>query len=105
MRPHRSHAIARRYLTSWFLIDFISVLPFDLIDLLLVSGGQCEAEGMPDSSLSAYTYDSSSALADPGMLMALKLIRLLRLLKLARVLRASRILNRWDSSISMSYSA
>merc|ERR1719379_137161 len=72
--------IRLRYLKSWFLLDFFSVLPFDVI--ALVSD-------------------------DPATqnLMAFRLIRLLRLLKLLRMLRASRILVRWEMKIAISYTS
>lgn len=63
--------IAQRYLRGWFLIDFVSLLPFDLINSL----------------------DTSA-----GSLNFLKSLRLLRLLKLFRVIRASRILARWEAA-------
>jgi len=60
-----------KYLTTWFAIDLISIFPTDLID----QGG------------SDLTF--------------LRIIRVLKLLKLMRVLRASRIMKRWESSISI----
>ena len=71
--------IAAKYLKSWFLIDVLSSIPMDVIQLL-TEGGK---------------FLSS--------LRIIRLIRLLRLLKLARVLRASRILVRWESMIAISY--
>ncbi|KAH8054803.1 voltage-gated potassium channel [Aureococcus anophagefferens] len=71
--------IAKRYVQSWFIIDVLSSVPIDVLQLYAQGG----------SWLSS--------------LRTIRLIRLLRLLKLARVLRASRILTRWESMISISY--
>jgi len=68
--------IARHYLRGWFTVDFISVLPFDVISLV----------------------DSSGVLV---RFKALRVIRLLRLLKMVRLLRASRMINRWRTKISI----
>lgn len=67
--------IATKYLSTWFLVDFISVLPF-------------------------FLFDSKSALAtgeeyDTDALRVLQALRLLRVLKIVRLLRASRIIKRW----------
>ena len=70
--------IRRHYLRGWFALDFISILPFDIV---------------------AFALRSSSL----GKMKALRIIRLLRLLKLVRILRASRIFKRWESSIAVSY--
>jgi hypothetical protein len=92
----RSHSIiARRYLTSWFLLDVLTVLPFDALSLLL-----------PD------TFDPArdSPAGAPGncvgggsavLLKGVKLLRIFRLFKLLRVLRASRIIQRWESRSSI----
>merc|ERR1719191_2053353 len=71
--------LANRYFRSWFVIDFVSILPFDLIGLL--SGSQ-----------------------DIAKMKTLRLVRLARLLKLLRILRATRIIGRWQTRISVSYS-
>eukprot|EP00937_MAST-01D_sp_MAST-1D-sp2_P002484 g2484.t1 len=71
--------IAGAYIRSWFLIDMVSVLPFDLVGFI-----------MDDPKLKKMKI--------------FKVIRLLRLLKLLRILRASRIFKRWESQMSMAYS-
>lgn len=70
--------IAQHYLKTWFAIDFISVLPFDLIGLFLQSG-------------------------DVSKLKILRVVRLLRLLKLARLLRSARMIKRWETDMGLSY--
>ena len=76
--------IAKRYVKSWFLIDLVSTVPFDVIA----------------NSGASNDPDASEALQN---LKVLRVIRLFRLIKLARVLRASRIFKRWETKIAMSY--
>lgn len=71
--------IACIYLSSWFTIDLVSILPFDVVGM----------------SFDAEIVDSFRVL---------RVVRLLRLLKLARILRASRIFARWENQINLSYS-
>jgi len=70
--------IAIHYLKTWFVIDFISVLPFDLVGLL------SESDEMKKMK-------------------ALKVFRLLRLLKLLRVLKASRLFRRFEIRMTITY--
>ena len=69
--------IVLNYLSSWFLLDVLTTVPFDLIFKAFTGGGS----------------DSSTV----------RVVRLLRVLKLARILRASRILKRWEDHMSFSY--
>ena len=79
----KSHKrIARNYLTGWFPIDFISMLPVSYV-LMAVD---------------------TSAISNASVIRLIRIIRLLRLLKLARILRASRIFSRWENELGMSYS-
>lgn len=68
--------IAKRYLRGWFLIDIVSIIPFDVISA--VSG---------EDSLQQFQ--------------AFRTVRLFRLFKLLRVFRASRIIQRWKSTLSV----
>jgi len=72
-------AIRHNYLTSWFTLDLVSIIPFDWVAQL--TGGN----GLESLKL-------------------IKIIRLLRLLKLARIFKASRIFKRLESRLSISYS-
>jgi len=72
-------AIRRHYLKGWFTIDLVSILPFDIVAFALQDGAL-------------------------GKMKALRIIRLMRLLKLVRIMRASRIFQRWETDISVSYS-
>jgi len=69
--------IAKKYLNSWFALDFVTILPFDSVKYFVKGGGD---------------------------LMILRLIRLMRLLKLLRLLRASRIFQRWELRLGMQHS-
>ncbi|CEL92732.1 unnamed protein product [Vitrella brassicaformis CCMP3155] len=68
--------IAHRYLSSWFTIDLLSVIPFDIALLVLDLRDEVKV---------------------------LRLFKLLRLLKLARLLRAQRLLQRWEAKSGLSY--
>ena len=72
--------IAKRYFSSWFAIDLISILPFDSVEVF-----------------ARLTTGNSPFGDNAGTLKIIKMIRLLRLLKLARILRASRIFSRWEN--------
>lgn len=74
--------IARRYLSSWFVIDAISILPVEEI-----------------IEWSLATLDQSNL----DFLKIVRMVRLLRLIKLMRILRASRILKRWEGVMPISY--
>mmetsp|Transcript_153489 Transcript_153489/g.490716 ORF Transcript_153489/g.490716 Transcript_153489/m.490716 type:complete len:735 (-) Transcript_153489:49-2253(-) len=70
--------ISRHYVRTWFPIDAVSIIPFDLLGLLIDSPGVEHFK-------------------------ALKILRLLRILKLLRVLRASRLMHRMESRMSITY--
>lgn len=72
--------IAWAYIKSWFFIDVISCVPFDLMSILM--------EG--------------SALED---LKFMRVIRLLRLIKLVRLMRATRMFDRWEDSMALNFAA
>lgn len=82
VRNHKK--IADNYLRGWFTLDAVSVLPLDLIIVA--------------------DPDSLGGASNGALTKSVKLVRILRLVKLARVLRASRIIQRWENSISISYS-
>ncbi|KAJ3157239.1 hypothetical protein HDU89_002651 [Geranomyces variabilis] len=69
-----------RYLRSWFFIDLLSVIPFELINTFSGGGHQ-----------------------NLSQLRLLRFLRLARLLKLLRVLRASRKLKQWRVHIDLRY--
>ena len=71
---------AARYFYSWFWIDLLSILPYDLIS---------ELPGMD---------------AGTGAEVKLpKLMRLFRLIKIAKVIRASRIMKRFEATMTIKY--
>lgn len=71
--------VAMRYLKGWFIIDFVSVLPFDVIGM---------------------AADSD----DASQLKVLRVIRVARLLKLLRIIRVNRVFRRWENMYSINYS-
>jgi potassium voltage-gated channel Eag-related subfamily H protein 7 len=73
-------AIARKYIRGWFLIDLISILPFDSVGCF---------------------FDNDTV----ATLRILRVLRLIRMLKLLRLLRASRILARLAATVSLPTSA
>ncbi|CAK0889591.1 unnamed protein product, partial [Prorocentrum cordatum] len=70
--------IARRYLSTWFMLDSVCVFPYDLISLT----------------------STDSAMSN---IKAVRALRLLRLLKLTRTLKGSRMMRRLEVQMSMSY--
>jgi hypothetical protein len=73
----RHSKIAYRYLLSWFTLDLVTVIPFDILVLLGTLSGPVKGT---------------------------KLIRIMRLLKVLKVLRSSAIIERWKSSFAVSTS-
>jgi len=69
--------IAKRYIRGWFIIDIVSIFPFDTLALLLNTSGK---------------------------LKIFRVIRLARLAKLLRMLRAGRMFQRWESRLAINYS-
>ena len=68
---------AWRYLTGFFIIDLVSTIPWDMLELL-------EQPGASDTGDLAKTT---------------KMLRLMRLSKLLKVMRASRLFQRWEKAI------
>merc|ERR1740121_2367722 len=75
---HRHAQIVKHYLKGWFVLDFCSIVPWDLIGMLV--GSQ-----------------------EMSRFREVKVIRLLRLLKLIRVLKASRVFRRFEIRMSITY--
>eukprot|EP00966_Prymnesium_polylepis_P073898 1715106-Prymnesium_polylepis.1 len=71
--------IAMHYLHGFFVLDVVSLVPFDIIVMV--------------------TVDSE----DGGGGSGLRVLRMLRVVKLARIMRASRILDRWENHWGVSY--
>jgi potassium voltage-gated channel Eag-related subfamily H protein 7 len=78
--------IAKAYLSGWFWIDFISVIPFDMAEMVLASA-----------------ENSSDGVGNLKILRIYKVLRLLRLTKLLRILRFSRIVRRLQDEITLSF--
>ncbi len=77
--------IAKAYLRGWFIIDFVSSIPFDYLTLFARTGGEETETGLSPSLIKASR--------------ALRIVRLTKLLSLLRLLRISRMLRylqRWE---------
>jgi len=82
--------IARRYIRTWFMIDFVSVLPFWVMNWVLAPADfDCQ------TVLSA-VVELGDAEAS-GAVVALRMIRLVRMIKLARILKAARVVKRFEN--------
>ena len=79
---------AWKYMTGWFLLDLVSALPMDFLELLITEnagGGDGGGAGAASN------------------LRSLKLIRLFRLVKIAKVVRASRLFKRFEAEMNIKY--
>lgn len=74
--------IARNYMTGWFTLDLISVLPVDCVCIY---------------------FDPHGDEDGPGNTWTLEIVRLLRLVRLVRLARFKRLLHRWYTSFGMSF--
>ena len=83
--------ISWKYFRTWFAVDFVSVMPFFLLDEDVMGGVSSTSSEGSIFSLDGYDTDS---------LHVLNALRLLRVIKIARLLRASRIVKRWEDRFS-----
>jgi len=83
--------IALNYVTTWFLIDFIAVIPTQLIEEAFTSGGGGTLKG---NQLKMVRLARLPRLY--------RLIRLLRMLKMLRVFRKSSAYKEWVNSLNIS---
>lgn len=84
-------AIAVRYLRSWFLLDVLSTVPFDVITtsmLALAHGGLAD---LGDALGGADVSESGGSTAVLRSTKLLRVLRLARLLKMGRLLKLSRV--------------
>ena len=75
--------IAKKYCRTWFLVDFVSVLPFDLLPILFFD-----------------EESNSRALASTGLL---KMLKIFRLLKMLRLMRIYRMFQRFEKRLRVTY--
>ena len=71
--------VAKRYLLGWFVVDFISSVPFDSVTLIFTNGEV-----------------SNSLLKASRALRIIRLAKLLSLLRLLRISRLLRFMQRWE---------
>ena len=101
--------IAKRYLRSWFILDFISTFPYEMVANIVLYGTPRSSINLDVEVLVNGTGDTSGdvALRASGSLRLLRLLRIMRLLKLGRIARvgriASRIADRAERYVSISY--
>ena len=84
--------IALNYLTSWFLVDALSV-SVSAIDIVVLFVGDGDGDGNTDEGSRAARI----------LRVPMRLLRVLRLFKLLRLLRTSRLLRRWETRMSINY--
>jgi hypothetical protein len=72
--------IAIHYLRSWFIVDGISIFPFDSLQLAL---------------------EGNNAMV--GQMRVLRILRCARLMKLLRTMRIGRLLSRWQQRLNLSF--
>ena len=79
--------IALHYLSTWFLVDLISVLTgvVDIIMVTPIASSQGDGIGIEQ-------------------LRVLRVLRVLRLFKLVRLLKTSRLIARWQSAVALDFS-
>lgn len=75
---HRHSKIVIHYLKTWFVLDIVTIIPFDLLSLVL------EVDGLQSMK-------------------TIKIVRLLRLLKLMRIFKTSRVFHRIEIALSVPY--
>jgi potassium voltage-gated channel Eag-related subfamily H protein 7 len=83
--------IRMNYVTSWFTLDVLSIIP-GYLDCYMVASGDKGSSGQLKGI-------RATRLAKMG-----RVIRLLRLLKMARIFRFNRIMQRWITVVNFQYS-
>eukprot|EP00930_Biecheleria_cincta_P024749 TRINITY_DN17680_c0_g1_i2.p1 TRINITY_DN17680_c0_g1~~TRINITY_DN17680_c0_g1_i2.p1 ORF type:complete len:682 (-),score=93.02 TRINITY_DN17680_c0_g1_i2:151-2196(-) len=76
-RNHRK--IILHYVKGWFIVDLLSVIPFDMVNLFLPRDGEV------------------------GPVKSIKVVRTLRLLKMTKILKTSRMFHRFEVSAHIPY--
>ena len=98
--------IAIRYLRSWFVLDFVSTMPYELVANLIIYGSPRPTAALGVDAVQG--GDGTVMLKASTTLRMLRLLRIVRLLKLGRVARASKIAGRvadqLERYVSISYS-
>ncbi len=79
--------ILRNYFSSWFVVDFVSIIPVNYITLLGSNHQAAAAQGRGSKEASE--------------LRALKLLRFLRLIRLMRLVKVKRVMERYESLLGL----
>lgn len=99
--------IRKQYMSTWFFIDLVSVLPFDSLGFLMGSP-LCQSEESGTASVSGNatataTSEDGNAGEELSQLKIMRVIRLLRLIKLLRILKSARIFRRMQTALGMTF--
>jgi len=92
--------IRMRYLSFWFWVDLVSVLPIYLTNFIDAGEGTTINATMALTN----TTDPNADDKTPGQfLQILRMVRLLRLIKITRIIKASRIFKRFETNMEVTY--
>mmetsp|Transcript_16084 Transcript_16084/g.29351 ORF Transcript_16084/g.29351 Transcript_16084/m.29351 type:complete len:952 (-) Transcript_16084:3-2858(-) len=86
-------SIRYHYLRTWFFIDLLSIIPWELI-----GSGVSVSDDLQEEE-----EDDGNSFVGIGALKFVRIIRILRMLKLLRIIKASRIYAAYETTISISY--
>ena len=75
--------IAKNYLSGWFLIDFLSILPFELVMLLFV-------DGVDESTVETGNQNSGGDVN--GLMRIARISKLYKLIKITRLIRLFKLM-------------
>lgn len=90
--------IRMRYLSFWFWVDLVSVLPIYLTNFIDAGEGTTINATMALTN----TTDPNADDKTPGQfLQILRMVRLLRLIKITRIIKASRIFKRFETNMEV----
>ena len=90
--------ITKAYMTGWFFLDFVSVLPVNYIEMLVdvIWPGDDELTG---SGAVDAADDDGQDNAPGSKFKSIKMLRLLRLTKMLRLARIKKLLNKYEDNL------
>eukprot|EP00439_Symbiodinium_sp_Y106_P085671 s509_g29.t1 len=115
----RERKISRHYMKTWFALDFITLIPWDVISLI-IPGANNLKEPIPSRQCCNSFAEMPLAVAvDAGVFAShavglpaltclkefkgIKIMRALRLLKLMRIFRTSKVIHKLEIALSIPY--